>query len=413
MFDSNRNKTISTSQRFCLAVVWIMTIYSSLLQNRYFKIPNGMLIFGIIFILLFLISINRKQIYLEDFFPKEEKYQLFFLIYMLAIGSIFAVSFPAHISQLISTVEFFVVMVLTAYIIRKTGTDSIHLMLLIIGIIAALIMIFNPVPLGNGRYSISIDSNPNGIGMTLASGIWAILYLQNKKKMPMLAVFVIVGFLGYALLLTGSRKSLIAAGIIIILWLAFVYLAGLRNENIIKAIAKLLLICGIMVVLISLFLDAYSGSEIAERMLRLQYEASEGDRYQFYQYGWNIFKENPVIGIGFQGFKYFAKSYSHSTFVEVPVSGGIVGSLLYFASYVVSIRKLITLFMATRREKADAVINTDIRMLLILWFAMLFYCVCIIHPYQYDSFIIFAIIFGQTGYIEKTLAERSIFYVKD
>ena len=49
---------------------------------------------------------------------------------------------------------------------------------------------------------------------------------------------------------------------------------------------------------------------------------------------------------------------------------------------------------------------------LILWVAMLFYCSCIIHPYQFDSYFVFGIIFGQSAYIEKKILTQQVDYNK-
>ena len=402
---ANYNNRIRLSQKMCLALVWIITIYSSVIQQRYFQISNGMLIFGIIFLLCFMLSINQTTVLIDDLLPKEEKLQLFFLVFMFVVGILFAVSWDMHNTQLVNTAEYSVVMILTAYTVRKTGSDSIHALLFVVAAFLALILLLDPVVLINGRYSVSVDSNPNGVGMSIASGIWAVLYFYQKKRIPLVITFLIVGAFGYSILLTGSRKSLIVAIAILVLWLFFLYLPNLRREKIASSMFKILVIISIAVVLVYLFLKAYDGSTMANRMLYLQNEMSEGSRFQLYVSGLEIFKEHP-FGIGFQGFREYVTWYSHSTIVEVFVSGGIIGAIIYFSSYFVSIKKTIRLFRLTKCKSEFFSINDELKMLLILWGVILFYCVCIIHPYQYDSFILFAIIFGQTGAIEEYIAKR-------
>lgn len=43
------------------------------------------------------------------------------------------------------------------------------------------------------------------------------------------------------------------------------------------------------------------------------------------------------------------------------------------------------------------------KMLIILWIVMLFYTTCIIHPYQFESYIIFGLIFGQSTVLYKKI----------
>ena len=103
------------------------------------------------------------------------------------------------------------------------------------------------------------------------------------------------------------------------------------------------------------------------------------------------------------GYSYYNGAYSHSTLIEIPVSGGIIGSFLYFYMYFISIRKTILLLRQTSNRKDMKVEYIQVKMLLILWSAYLFYCTCIIHVYQYGSAIVFGLIFGQTNYLESKL----------
>ena len=122
--------------------------------------------------------------------------------------------------------------------------------------------------------------------------------------------------------------------------------------------------------------------------------------------GLELLKESPLFGLGFQSFSYHYVSYSHATLIEIPVSGGIIGALLYFSIYYVSLKKTISLFRQTKGIPELVDEHMRVKMDLILWAAMLFYSTCIIHPYQFDSFILFGMIFGDTAYIEGKLISK-------
>ena len=156
-------------------------------------------------------------------------------------------------------------------------------------------------------------------------------------------------------------------------------------------------------VLIFVFYRLYSDSDIAARMGDLNEETTTGSRASMYKFGLSLFLKQPLLGLGFQGFKYYYGYYSHATIIEVPVSGGIFGTILYFASYVFSIKKCISIFKYYKKEEGCSSELVEVKMLIVLWAAMLFYCSCIIHPYQYDSYILFGMIFGSSSYLEKKM----------
>ena len=154
------------------------------------------------------------------------------------------------------------------------------------------------------------------------------------------------------------------------------------------------------------FLNIYANTTIASRMDKLFYEASEGKRSNLYREGYALLKTNPLFGIGFQGFMYYFGGYSHATLVEIPVSGGIIGAVLYFSIYILSLKKILYIYKWTKKEKDFHKEHNRIKMIFALWIIMGFYTICVIHPYQYDSSIYFGIIFGETAYIQDKLRLR-------
>ena len=101
---------------------------------------------------------------------------------------------------------------------------------------------------------------------------------------------------GYCIMLTGSRKALIAAGIVIITWLLLCYFPKLKERDFLNALLSLLFLILIIVILGVLFSRAYTDSTIAGRMSGLQREVTEGKRSNMYREGWELFKLNPLFG---------------------------------------------------------------------------------------------------------------------
>lgn len=391
----------SLFRKACVLFIWITVLYSNVIQ---FKRPvgNGMLLLGLFVFGTFLLSLTGEGLSLKDIFTKESKWMFAFMIYMLLVGFAVAPVTSTHITQWVSSFEYLLLMVVVSSLIKDSGMESFHLLFLVVGIILLILLIQSPVKYkGTDRLSLSDEVNPNGLGMRFAEGIWAILYFQQKRKTSLIISFVIVGLFSYGIILTGSRKALIATGIIIMIWYFFCFLSKRNKES---NRWRPLIIAGSFVLIAVfgfIFLRLYAGSDMASRIEDLENEAESGSRADMYTFGWQLFRNNPLFGLGFQGFRAYYGYYSHATLVEVPVSAGIFGSILYFAAYYASISKIIHLFRLCKNNQNLSDEYGEIKMLMGMWAAMLFYCTCIIHPYQFDSYFVFAIIFGQSAHIEK------------
>lgn len=392
----------------CIAMIWLICFYSTVIQVKFFQIQNGMLLLGAAILICYIIAYGDRSYDIREFLTEESICMLFFMAYMLVVGYIVSPSRSSHISQWIRCMEYLFIQIVIASLIKSSGTETFQVLLLAEAVVLAFVFLRNPINYhASGRYSISNELNPNGLGMSFAAGIWAVLYRQYEKKYPLILSGTLVALFGYCIMLTASRKALIAAGIIIFLWLLLCLLPSLKERGGIKAILVFLTMLFLVITIGRAFLRVYAGSTIAIRMNSMLNEASESSRADMYRAGYEMLKGNPLFGIGFQGFKYNYQFYSHATLVEVPVSSGIIGALLYFTAYFLSIGKTIILCRNTRGIPELANEYMRVKMDLILWMAMLFYTTCIIHPYQFDSYVIFGIIFGETAYIEKKITMKT------
>ena len=364
-----------------------------------------MLILGIAMLIAYLFS-NADQHF--DFFNEltiESIYMLVFMGYMLVFGYIFSPDKSSHISQWITCIEYFFLLIIISSIIHRSGPNTFFYLLLFEALILALIFIRNPIYY-KGRYTISTEKNPNALGMSFALGIWSVLNLYQKKKIPLIFVGLFIGAFLYCIILTGSRKSLIATGLIIGIWLLFCFIPQMKREGGYKGFFTFILMTIIVTILGHFFINQFTDSIIANRMNELAYETSEGERSNLYRVGYELFLQNPLFGMGFQGFKYAYGSYSHATLVEIPVSGGIIGTILYFSVYYISIKRVFKIYRLTSKNRKYENEHMDIKMIIVLWIVMLFYTTCIIHQYQFESFVLLGLIFGNTAHLENILQTR-------
>ncbi len=391
-------------RKACIAIVWITVLYSQIIQYKFFMVSNGMLILGVFILTTYILAHTGEPFSVNGMIPKESIWMLAFMIYMLPLGWITSPNTSGHITQWIMIVEYLFVMIIISSLIMYSDTKSFHLLLLITAFSIIVLLLSNPVSYnGTERYSISAEVNPNGLGMAFTAGIWSTVYFTQKRKIPLPIMAGIVTLFCYGIIKTGSRKALIAAGIILFLWVATCYIPQLvKSQSPWKPIVLFASILVLIMVVVA-FISYYSGSDMAARMDGLD---SETKRASMYSSGWKLFKQSPLFGMGFQSFEYYFGIYSHATIVEVPVSAGICGSIIYFATYYISLKRSISLYKYSKKNSMIEA-KEEIKLLLILWMAMLFYCTCIIHPYQFDSFIVFGIIFGETAAIEKKLLQQA------
>ena len=392
-------------RKICILMIWITVLYSTVIQQKFFHIPYGMIILGIIILLSFSLVLNDIDISPTIIMTREFSGFIIFMIYMLVIGIIKSPSISNHISQWITSLEYMFIMVVISSIIISSGTDMFHYMLLFEALVLSVIFLIDPVLYSAGRYSISLDMNPNGLGMFFTSGIWALLYGVQKRKIPIVLALILVSLFTYCILYTGSRKAFIAAWLVIILWTLVCFIPDLKDSSIENKIFLLSVLVIFIFIVFTFFSNIYSSFAISERMDSLIHGVTENDRAELYKEGFILFKKSPILGIGFQGFKYYYDTYTHTTLVEIPISGGIIGAFLYFVPYFISIKKCIRLYSLTKKSSRYSSQNNSVKFLLILWVVMLFYCTCIIHHYQFESFVIFGIIFGQSSYLEKDIID--------
>lgn len=206
-------------------------------------------------------------------------------------------------------------------------------------VISGLILVLRVISLtpkgdwGTDRLGSALSLNPNYLGISLSFTSIVAIYLgfKLKKKIYFLFLipFIIVG------LLTGSKKALLAilAGIFLLVYF--------RTKNILKkGIILILVIVGIWFTYIAMMnipilyevlgfrveeaINLFSGTNTDKSTLHRLLMAKEAQ---------DIFKENPIFGIGLENFRNYSVfgTYSHNNYMEVLVSTGLPGFVIYYS----------------------------------------------------------------------------------
>lgn len=220
--------------------------------------------------------------------------------------------------------------------------------LIFAGIINVFVF-FNIIP--NPVDEISSDTrfvgtlvNPNTLAIFMSFSIFSSILLYNfflKNKNKYLQWFLYLNILTslYIIFQTGSRKGIILG--VVFLFLFFLpYLKSARG-----IFAGAFLAFFLLVGLNYLFLEDTEFSRqiefISERFEGAQstiqgtgVEESADYRLYLMHSAFDIWKENPVLGIGLNNFQYFFNgSYAHNNFIEIAANLGSVGFILYYLFY--------------------------------------------------------------------------------
>lgn len=366
------------------------------------EIPNMLLILGVLSVTTAILECAEGE---HCYFPMPPKEVLIVLLYVVLtylLGFYNSPNPSYHATYGITVIEMSIFMVLVCYYhITRGNTDLLIKNFIILYTLMSVKFLVSPQIYSNHiegiRYSYSTTMNPNSFAIGLSIALWCLLYLHTKKKLrrrfltiPLIVIFLVVIFM------TGSRKSLLASLICIVLWFLFCYIPDIGGDWRNKIIGGVLSTF-ILVLISSIVLSRTTDSMMLHRMRMLQGALSqESDRMSYYALGYEYLKQAPFVGYGFQGFASLnGGMYSHSTIVEVFVSSGIPLGILYFSMYGSILSKLISSLKITRRGW-DLPVQREICLCLILMLVMVFYAFMINHLYDLNSFIVFGIIIMMT-----------------
>lgn len=245
------------------------------------------------------------------------------------------------------------------------------------------------------QYTLVPSLNPNTFSLDVLIGLWSLLYLNSKKLIGIIITSLGALFFLYCIFLSAARKSLVCAIITIVLWAIWIYIPGRRKKGKKSSgVIRVVIILGLSGIVV--FFAVRYLSE-AQAFLRFQSFLIGGDgsvekRIRMYEEGIEVFFKKPIFGYGFGGFSSMFGGYSHATVIEVPVSGGIIGAVLY-GLFLFGLTRDVKRYRSQKRLNKEY--DNEDSMNLILCIIILILCVCVIHPYLFNSYVIIAIVVAQ------------------
>ncbi len=197
-----------------------------------------------------------------------------------------------------------------------------------------------------GRVSVNETLNVNTLGVFLMFAVWFAAYLFSHAKPSFLSLAMLAGsaaVFAYGILLTGSRKALLGAAVIILLWAVF----HLRKAlSVLSPEQKGVLIIGtIAAVALFVWYGLPFFRSAAETLIyRMQFLFTEGvnagGRNDLIVDSLKVFRKHPVFGVGWNNYRFYSFNgkYSHCTYTEILACCGVVGGVLGLYLWIVNIR---------------------------------------------------------------------------
>lgn len=188
----------------------------------------------------------------------------------------------------------------------------------------------------NAARENGLENNPNAFGMKLVLSIlgWIFIFrtrMRNVLNISILGIYVVI--LLPFIAASGSRKSFFLLGFLLL----FVLLMFMSKKGKIS-IKSVLFSAVILILLASYTYENYVAETVAgERLNKLFSEGDDGGRSDLYSFGYKLFRDRPLFGIGYSNYQHFSplKLYSHSDYIESLTSTGLIGFILYQSVYFV------------------------------------------------------------------------------
>lgn len=279
-----------------------------------------------------------------------------YAVYSLVTGPFVAVNRSVLLSSVVTFAAFAIVCFDCWYICDSSeDTDWLLNILAFCAIVCAVQTAFFGVPYKNGVFvtTMSPTNNPNSLAFVLFLGIFAILAKSDSSRGRILVSAGLIGFLFYAIILTGSRKVFLVSAELIVLWLLYYFVSRTRRTMSVWELFRILFLLALSIAAMEFLRRNFSSASIYSRLTQMIHDKTDNVRFRLYEEAFSFWKRSPIFGIGLG--QYALRSqygfYSHSSYAEIFACGGTVGVLIFFTPFLTVIRRAIHWLVSGAREQ--------------------------------------------------------------
>lgn len=184
--------------------------------------------------------------------------------------------------------------------------------------------------------AIAFLNNPNVFAFINLFAVFSllILFIRKTKIIFRILEYGLLGIYSLSIIASGSQKTFLGLIILIIGWLWVRY--GKSQLKHPPSFLLFIIWVSVLVFSINFALNkTYLGTRFQNTVLGQN--ASTLERERLLQFGWELFKENPVAGVGLSqfGHYYFSDNYtySHSDIIELLSTTGFIGFCIYYSIF--------------------------------------------------------------------------------
>ncbi|MBR3019130.1 MAG: O-antigen ligase family protein [Clostridia bacterium] len=272
---------------------------------------------------------------ITDFCPVGVLINLVMVVYSLVTGIWVAIYQDTVISLSKTYACYTAVCIVICYVSKEEGSiDWIINSLIAACIVISVFLIVKGYPVEGYGYVLGPAQNPNLLGLIMAVGLFCLAY-KSRKGTEHIGLYLCIAMLFvYSIVNSGSRKSLLAGGIIIILWMVplvkKIWDSSNNNVHFVLIVAAVLIVGGA----VYYFTTEFINTDIYKRLQQLgdDDEFSSRARKLYYVFALDYWAERPFFGIGLGQFQYWNpyRQMSHSTYAESISCWGLIGCLIYY-----------------------------------------------------------------------------------
>ena len=228
--------------------------------------------------------------------------------------------------------------------------------------------------------TMSALNNPHTLGLTMTLGIFSCMSDEKRTKNHFWLNLGLVGLFLVVILLCGSRKNLLASGILILIWIFEI----IRSERGMTK-KKISIYAGLLIMAIGgtyYVITRYMNSASFERMIMLfDSGGASKTRLNMYAEAYNLWKSHILFGVGFCQFQKYSVNgiYSHSSYAEILSCSGLVGALIFFVPIAGMAKKMIGKSYIQGEMRYDAVMCCALLLIELLLGTVMIYIYDLVH----------------------------------
>lgn len=320
----------------------IFVYYALWFRHSYSE--NHIILYGCVFgaigcMILDILITNRD---FRDICPAGVTINLIMCIYSVITGIGVALRYEFLLSQIKTYATFSCICIAICYVSKCEGSiDWIINTILSVCLVIAFYTMFKGYYIKGYGYVLGPEHNPNQLGLLMDVGIFGLAYKTHNKSKKIPRYILVALIYLYAIINCGSRKTILAAAIILILWLLPLFQKLWREAGTERRI-MLVLLSGLVIAGAVYYITVqYINTDSFQRMQMLgddDIDGSSRNRILYYQYAVDYCAEHPVFGIGYSQFVLWNpyRQMAHSTYAEAIADWGVIGSLIYFIPVIIA-----------------------------------------------------------------------------